>query len=256
MDIQNKIINKIGILTINREKVLNDLTPEVLKELNQLVISFIKNKKIGVIIITGSGKKAFIAGADIKIMKSLDKKGGYEFSKLGQEVTQTIETSPKPIIAAVNGFALGGGCEISLACHLRFASDNAKFGQPEVRIGLIPGWGGTQRLPRIIGKGHAIELITGGQLIDSKKAFRIGLVNNVFAPDDLLKEVIKFAELILLNGPIALTDSLYCINIAAEKPISEGLEIEAKIFGDRFESKETIEGLSAFIEKRKPSFSS
>jgi len=256
MDIQNKIINKIGILTINREKVLNALTPEVLKELNQLVISFIKNKKIGVIIITGSGKKAFIAGADIKIMKSLDKKGGYEFSKLGQEVTQTIETSPKPIIAAVNGFALGGGCEISLACHLRFASDNAKFGQPEVRIGLIPGWGGTQRLPRIIGKGHAIELITGGQLIDSKKAFRIGLVNNVFAPDDLLKEVIKFAELILLNGPIALTDSLYCINIAAEKPISEGLEIEAKIFGDRFESKETIEGLSAFIEKRKPSFSS
>jgi len=256
MDIQNKIINKIGILTINREKALNALTPEVLKELNQLVISFIKNKNIGVIIITGSGKKAFIAGADIKIMKSLDKKGGYEFSKLGQEVTQTIETSPKPIIAAVNGFALGGGCEISLACHLRFASDNAKFGQPEVRIGLIPGWGGTQRLPRIIGKGHAIELITGGQLIDSKKAFRIGLVNNVFAPDDLLKEVIKFAELILLNGPIALTDSLYCINIAAEKPISEGLEIEAKIFGDRFESKETIEGLSAFIEKRKPSFSS
>ena len=256
MDIQNNIINKIGILTINREKALNALTPEVLKELNQLVISFIKNKNIGVIIITGSGKKAFIAGADIKIMKSLDKKGGYEFSKLGQEVTQTIETSPKPIIAAVNGFALGGGCEISLACHLRFASDNAKFGQPEVRIGLIPGWGGTQRLPRIIGKGHAIELITGGQLIDSKKAFRIGLVNNVFAPEDLLKEVIKFAELILLNGPIALTDSLYCINIAAEKPISEGLEIEAKIFGDRFESKETIEGLSAFIEKRKPSFSS
>tara|TARA_B110000444_G_scaffold220021_1_gene220539 strand:- start:961 stop:1725 length:765 start_codon:yes stop_codon:yes gene_type:complete len=254
MFIKIEIKKKIGILTINRPDALNAMNLEVLKELDKSVHSLIKDDDVGVIIITGAGEKAFIAGADIKLMQGLNSKSGYEFARLGQKVTLTIENSPKPVIAAVNGFALGGGCEISLACHMRFASENAMFAQPEVKLGLIPGWGGTQRLPRIVGKGHAIELIIGGQMINVEKAVQIGLVNKVFPLNNLIKETTLFCNLILRNGPGSLKDSLACINDSAGKTIYEGLENEAKVFGNRFETKETSEGLNAFIQKRSPKF--
>ena len=254
MFIKKEIQNQICTLIINREDALNAVNPTVLNELNQEVESAIASKNIGVIILTGSGQKAFIAGADIKLMEKLDKKGALEFGLLGQKITNTIESSPKPIIAAVNGFALGGGCEIALACHLRFASENAKFGQPEVKLGLIPGWGGTQRLPRITGKGNATELIIGGHMIDSQEAMRIGLVNKVFMQEELLNETVAFAKVILSNGPNSIAESLRCINISSNHSLDEGLNKEVESFSYLFENDETKEGLRAFVEKRKPNF--
>ena len=187
-------------------------------------------------------------------MENLDQDKAYEFSKIGQNLTNTIEDSSKLVIAAVNGFALGGGCEISLACHLRFASQNAKFSQPEVNLGLIPGWGGTQRLIKIIGKPFALEMILSGDMIDSKRAFSLGLVNGIFPNETLLKDVLAFTNKILKNGPIAVKNSLFCIQKAEQVPHEEGMEIEAKLFAQSFQTKETKEGISAFIEKRTPDF--
>ena len=254
MFIKKEINNYICTLKIKREDALNAVNPTVLKELHYEVEIAKDSKDVSVIIITGSGEKSFIAGADIKLMEKLDKKGAIEFGMLGQKVTNAIESSPKPIIAAVNGFALGGGCEIALACHIRFASKNAKFGQPEVKLGLIPGWGGTQRLPRIVGKGISIELIVGGHIIDSNEAFRIGLVNKVFEQEDLYSATVEFANSILSNGPKAVAESLKCINISSNYSLDDGLNEEVKKFSDLFESAESKEGLKAFVEKRKPNF--
>jgi len=254
MFIHKEINNNIGILTIDRPKVLNAVDPDVLREMDQSVKDFIADENVGVIILTGAGDQAFIAGADIKVMQKLDRKRALDFGKLGQEVTMTIEDSPKPVIAAVNGYALGGGCEISLACHIRFASENAKFAQPEVKLGLIPGWGGTQRLPRIVGKGIATELIIGGNMIDAQEAYRIGLVNKVFPLIDLLEESIKFAQVILGNGPNCVAESLHCINESAGHSLIDGLDMEVESFSQLFETEETTEGLTAFVEKRKAEF--
>ena len=254
MFIKKELKDNLCIVTVEREEALNAMNPTVLHELYDNISSSINDKNIGAIIITGSGDKAFIAGADIKLMEKLDKKGGKEFGELGQKVTNLIEESPKPVIAAINGFALGGGCEIALACHLRFASKNAKFGQPEVKLGLIPGWGGTQRLPKIVGKGNAIELIIGGHIIDSNEALRIGLVNKVFDQDKLLDEAISFAKIITANGPFAVSQSLKCINDSSNYSLVEGLKKEVEQFSDLFESQETNEGLKAFVEKRKANF--
>ena len=254
MFINKRIIDQIGILTIDRQDSLNAMNPDVLKELDQSVKEFISDEDLGVIIITGAGEKAFIAGADIKLMQNLDKKGGLEFGKLGQEVTMTIEDSPKPVLAAINGFALGGGCEISMACHVRYASENAIFAQPEVKLGLIPGWGGTQRLPRIVGMGNATELIIGGHMIDAKEALRIGLVNKIFPLDHLMEETINFAKGILKNGPDCIAESLRCINNSAGHSLMEGLDIEVEAFSELFGTDETTEGLNAFVDKRKPKF--
>tara|TARA_B100000214_G_C23958086_1_gene623892 strand:+ start:1208 stop:1975 length:768 start_codon:yes stop_codon:yes gene_type:complete len=254
MFIKKEIENHICILKVDREDALNALNPTVLKELYQAIEAAIASKNVGAIIITGSGKKAFIAGADIKLMKNLDSNGAISFGKLGQDVAAMIEHSPKPIIAAINGFALGGGCEIAIACHLRFASEDAKFAQPEVKLGLIPGWGGTQRLPRIVGKGNAIELIIGGHIIDAQEALRIGLVNKIFEKKKLLDETVKFTKLILDNGPNALALSLKAVNESSDKSLSKGLKIELEIFSELFGTKEAAEGLGAFIEKRKPRF--
>jgi len=254
MFIKREIIDQVGVLTIDRQDVLNAVNPKVLRELDQAVKDYIADENVGAIILTGAGEKAFIAGADIKLMQQLDIQGALDFGKLGQEVTMTIEDSPKPVIAAVNGFALGGGCEISLACHIRFASENARFAQPEVKLGLIPGWGGTQRLPRIVGKGNAIELIIGGHLIDANEAYRIGLANKVFPSNDLMKEAIKFAKLVLCNGPNCLAESLHCINESAGHSLIEGLNLEVEAFSELFGTDETNEGLNAFVEKRKPDF--
>ena len=254
MFIKKELKDNICIIRVDREEALNAMNPTVLHELFDNVSSSINDKNIGAIIITGSGDKAFIAGADIKLMEKLDKKGGREFGALGQKVTNLIEESSKPVIAAINGFALGGGCEIALACHLRFASKNAKFGQPEVKLGLIPGWGGTQRLPKIVGKGNAIELIIGGHIIDSNEALRIGLVNKVFDQDKLLDESISFAKIIEANGPFAVSQSLKCINDSSNYSLIEGLKKEVEQFSDLFGSQETNEGLKAFVEKRKANF--
>jgi len=254
MFVDNKIENNVGILTIDRPEVLNAMNPDVLREIDQSIKKFIADEDVGVIILTGAGEKAFIAGADIKVMQQLDRKGALEFGKLGQEITMTIEDSPKPVIAAVNGFALGGGCEISLACHIRFASENAKFAQPEVKLRLIPGWGGTQRLPRIVGKGIATELIIGGHMIDAQEAYRIGLVNKVFPLQILLEESIKFAKVILGNGPNSIAESLHCINYSAGHSLINGLDMEVESFSQLFETKETSEGITAFVEKRKANF--
>ena len=252
--IKSIIKNNICILTIEREEALNAMNYETLYELNDTLVNAIKDKRVKAIIITGAGKKSFIAGADIKIMENLDQDKAYEFSKIGQNLTNTIEDSSKLVIAAVNGFALGGGCEISLACHLRFASQNAKFSQPEVNLGLIPGWGGTQRLIKIIGKPFALEMILSGDMIDSKRAFSLGLVNGIFPNETLLKDVLAFTNKILKNGPIAVKNSLFCIQKAEHVPREEGMEIEAKLFAQSFQTKETKEGISAFIEKRTPDF--
>jgi len=256
MFIKKEITDQVGVLTIDRQEALNAMNPDVLRELDQAVKGLIADETVGVIILTGAGEKAFIAGADIKVMQQLDNHGAMEFGKLGQEVTMTIEDSPKPVIAAVNGFALGGGCEIALACHIRFASENAMFAQPEVKLGLIPGWGGTQRLPRIVGKGNATELIIGGHMIDSTEALRIGLANKVFPLSDLLDETIKFAHMILKNGPNCIAESLHCINESAGHSLIEGLNMEVEAFSDLFGTDETTEGLTAFVEKRKANFRS
>ena len=254
MYIKKKVIDQVGVLTIDRQDALNAMNPDILKELDQAVKNCISDQKIGVIILTGAGDKAFIAGADIKMMQKLDVKGAANFAKLGQKVTMTIEDSPKPVIAAVNGFALGGGCEIAIACHLRFVSENAFFAQPEVKLGLIPGWGGTQRHPRIIGKGNATELIIGGHMIDAHESFRIGLANKLFEKDSLMDETIKFANIILGNGPDSIAESLRCINESVGHSLIDGLNLEVEAFSKRFGTDETKEGLDAFVEKRKPDF--
>lgn len=249
-----EVADYIATITINRPDALNALSVGVLNDLHE-AFSILKNdQSTGAIIITGAGDKAFIAGADIKYMQTLGKEGALEFGKLGQTLTVKIENSSKPVIAAVNGYALGGGCELSLACHIRIASENAIFGQPEVKLGLIPGWGGTQRLPRIVGKGRATELIIGGHNIDVQEAYRIGLVNKVVPQQELLNSAKNFAGLILKNSPNAVAESLRCINISAEKTISEGLSNELDSFSDLFENNETREGLTAFVEKRPPKF--
>ncbi|MBT3180672.1 MAG: enoyl-CoA hydratase/isomerase family protein [Candidatus Marinimicrobia bacterium] len=252
--IKSDIQNRVGILTIDRPDALNAMNPDVFRELSQSLNNMILNEDVGVIVLTGAGEKAFIAGADIKLMQQLDLDGAQDFGKLGQDLTLTIENSPKPVIAAINGFALGGGCEISLACHIRFASENAMFSQPEVKLGLIPGWGGTQRLSRIVGKGIAMELIIGGQMINAEEANRIGLVNKVFPLDQLLNETIKFANLILQNGPNSVAKSLECINFSSGNTLKDGLNLEVETFTQLFDTEETSEGLTAFVEKRKPNF--
>lgn len=246
----------IATITIDRPDVLNAVNAAVVAELNQAVKKMISDDEVGVIIITGTGEKAFIAGADIKAMSEMNSEEALEFGRKGQAMTLTIENSPKPVIAAVNGFALGGGCEIALACHIRIASENAMFAQPEVKLGLIPGWGGTQRLPRIVGKGKANEMIVTGDMIPAGEAYRIGLANVVVPQEELMDICVDMAKKILQNGPNAIAQSLISINAAAGKSIQDGLDLEVRNFSGLFGDDETREGLIAFIEKRPPKFHS
>ena len=254
MLINEQVTNGIGILKINRENLLNAMNLSLINKLYNSLKKFINNQDIGLIVLTGKGKKAFIAGADIKEMQRFNDEQAFQFAKAGQKLTNKIENSTKPVIAAVNGLALGGGCEIALACHLRYASENARFSQPEVKIGLIPGWGGTQRLPRIIGKGLATEMILSGHMIDAYDALKIGLVNKVFPPDLLIEKTMEISKQILKNSPTALTNSIQCINKSDFKSLSTGLQAEVKSFGSLFDGDETKEGLAAFVEKRQPRF--
>ncbi len=252
--IKIEINNYIATVTLNRPEALNAMNKTVVAELKNAVEECGDNTDVGVIVITGTGDKAFIAGADIKSMQRMSGREALEFSREGQEMTMVIENSPKPVIAAINGFALGGGCEIALACDIRIASENAKFSQPEVALGIIPGWGGTQRLPRLIGKGRAIEMISGGEMIDANEALRIGLVNHVVSQQDLMENIYSIANSILKNGPRAVGAALKCIHVGYDKDLENGLDIELNAFAELFETNEQREGTTAFVEKRKPNF--
>ena len=248
--------NGIATITINRPDVLNAVNDVVVSELSQALTDAISEESIGVIILTGAGEKAFVAGADIKKMSKMNSNEALEFGKNGQEMTSIIENSPKPVIAAVNGFAFGGGCEIALACHIRIASDTAVFSQPEVKLGLIPGWGGTQRLPKIVGKGKANEMILTGEMVSADEAYRIGLVNATVAHKDLEESCRKMGETMLHNSPNAIAKSLASINAGSGISIEDGLDIEVNNFSQLFSTEEAKEGLTAFIEKRPPNFRS
>ena len=246
--------NNILTITINRPDKLNALNKDVIHELGEVVDEVYTNVLIKSAILTGSGAKAFVAGADISEFKGLSKTDGISLAKKGQEVFFKIENCPKPFIAAVNGFALGGGCELAMACHFRIASSIAKFGQPEVNLGLIPGYGGTQRLTQLIGKGRAIELLISGNMIDADTALRYGLVNNVVAHEELLAKCVSILENINSKAPLAVAECIRCANLAANSPSLSNFETEIESFGKCFESEDTKEGTAAFLEKRKPVF--
>lgn len=248
--------SKVTTVTISRPNSLNALNKETLEELLDCFQKLSQDTGTRAIILTGAGKKAFVAGADISYMQNLDARKSRAFGQLGHLVMQTIENTPQPVIAAVNGFALGGGCELALACDMRFASENAKFGQPEVKLGVVPGFGGTQRLPRLIGKGLANEILFTGEIIDSSEALRIGLVNRVFPLADLLVECKKIADSICFKGPLAVRLCKEAVNNGMEMDLARGCAYEADLFALCFASDEQKEGMAAFLEKRAPKFES
>ena len=225
MYIKTSIKKSIGYLNIDRPESLNAMNDEVLDEFISKINDLTSDPKVRVIIISGSGDKAFIAGADIKLMQQMNPKEALNFAEKGHRLTKLIEHSKKPIIAAINGYAFGGGTEIALACHLRLDSEDAIFAQPEVKIGLVPGWGGTQRLPNIVGKGIANEMILTGRNVSAERAFEIGLVNKVIKKDNLISECEMVAKLIISNSPNAIAESITLINISSNEPIDAGLKI-------------------------------
>lgn len=257
MELNNVILEKEGkvaVVTINRPKALNALNSETLKELDYVVSELEKDEDIYAVILTGSGEKAFVAGADITEMKDLSTMEGRKFSILGNKVFRRLETLDKPVIAAINGFALGGGCELSLACDIRLASEKAKFGQPEVGLGITPGFGGTQRLARLVGTGLAKELIYTAKIIKADEALRIGLVNRVIEADKLMEEARALANTIAAQAPIAVKLSKEAINRGIQCDIDTALMYEAEAFGECFSTADQTEGMSAFVEKRDKSF--
>ena len=249
-----KVSDKIATITINRPDKLNALNHDTLSELNLVVEKIKTDESVHVVIITGAGEKAFVAGADIEELSELNAVRGTEFSEFGQSIFSTIENLDKPVIAAVNGFALGGGCELALACHIRLASNKARFGQPEVGLGAIPGYGGTQRLARQINKGRALEYILTGDMIHADEAYRIGLVNRVYASDELIPKAEEMAQKIISKGRFAVSASIKAVNAVDQLSLSEGLKLEAKLFGSCCETEEFKEGTTAFLEKRKPNY--
>lgn len=248
------IENKIALVTINRPDKLNALNATVKKEMRELFEELKKNDDIYVVILTGAGEKSFVAGTDIGELLELDEQSGKGFAKGGQDIFTLIENLGKPVIGAINGFALGGGCELALACTIRIASDNARFGQPEVNLGIIPGYGGTQRLARLVGKGIAHEMILSGNHIDADEAHRIGLVNKVVPRTQLIDEAKSIAAVIAKKGQIAVRFALKAVNMTDETNLTEGLELEASLFGKCAATDDSKEGAKAFLEKRKPEF--
>lgn len=240
----------IGIVTINRPKVLNALNKETMRELKTLVEQIAVDQEIGVVIVTGSGDKSFVAGADITEMQPLSALEGRQWGKFSQGVFNALENLPQPVIAAVNGFALGGGCELAMSCDIRIASEKAKFGQPEVLLGVIPGFAGTQRLPRLIGKGRAKELLFTGKQIDAMEAYRIGLVNAVVPAEKLLDVAKEWANLILSRGMVAVQLCKSAVNEGMDMDFESGQAYEAEAFGLCFATEDQAEGMVAFVEKR------
>ena len=245
-----EVEGQIGIITINRPKALNALNSAVLDELDK-TLDAVDQEAIRCLILTGAGEKSFVAGADIGEMSTLTKAEGEAFGKKGNDVFRKLETFPIPVIAAVNGFALGGGCEISMSCDIRICSENAVFGQPEAGLGIPPGFGGTQRLARIVGTGKAKEMIYGARNIKAEEAYRIGLVNNVYPAEELMPAAKKLASTIARNAPIAVRNCKRAINEGIQVDMDQAIVIEEKLFGSCFETCDQKEGMNAFLEKRK-----
>jgi len=246
--------NSTAYVTVNRPKVLNALNMATMEELRAAFTDIKNDSNIRVAIMTGSGEKAFIAGADIGELAKHDAVSGKEYTHRGQSVLDLIENLGKPVIACINGFALGGGCEIAMACTMRLASENAKLGQPEVKLGIIPGYGGTQRLPRLVGKGLAMQLVLAGEMITAQEACRIGLVNEVTAPADLLPRAEAIAHKIAANAPLAVQYAMEAVNKGLEMTLPDGLYLEAVLFGVACATEDKREGTTAFLEKRPPQF--
>lgn len=244
----------IGYVKVNRPEKLNALNRQVIDELDGCFHACQKDEELRVVILTGAGEKAFVAGADINELAAQTPLAGKEMSARGQQVLDFIENLGKPVIAAINGYALGGGCELAMACTLRIASENARIGQPEVRLGIIPGYAGTQRLPRLVGKGRALELILSGEPITAQEACRIGLVNQVVAPRDLIPAAEALARKIIANAPLAVKFALEAVNHGMEMTQEQGQFLEATLFGLCCTTADTKEGTRAFLEKRPPKF--
>ncbi|MDQ2932489.1 MAG: enoyl-CoA hydratase-related protein [Gemmatimonadota bacterium] len=246
--------DRIATITINRPDKLNALNDATIAELDEAIGEVIRRADVGGAILTGTGAKAFVAGADIAELATQGSLDGRLRAMVGQRVFTRFETSPKPVIAAINGFALGGGLELALACHIRIASDNAKMGLPEVKLGIGPGYGGTQRLPRLIGKGRALQLMLTAEMTDAAEAYRIGLVNKVVPQAELIATAEAMMKQILANGPVAIALCIEAVNRGLDTTLEEGLVIEANHFGLIATTKDMREGMSAFLEKRPAAF--
>ncbi|MGQ0713518.1 MAG: enoyl-CoA hydratase-related protein [Gemmatimonadaceae bacterium] len=248
------VTDRVATLTVNRPDKLNALNDLTVEELGRAIEEIRERHDVAGAVLTGAGTKAFVAGADIAELAKQGPLEGRSRARRGQHVLRRIETSPKPVIAAINGFALGGGCELAMACHVRIASDNAKFGQPEVKLGIGPGYGGSQRLPRLVGQGRALELILLGEMITAAEAHRIGLVNAVVPAGDLLRVAGEMMRKILANAPIAVALSIEAVVRGMELPLEDALLLEADQFGLLAATDDMREGMSAFLEKRSPRF--
>jgi enoyl-CoA hydratase len=248
------VSDRVATLTVNRPDKLNALNDLTVAELGQAIEEIRTRDDVGGAIITGAGNKAFVAGADIAELSKQGPLEGRQRARRGQHILRRIESSPKPIIAAVNGFALGGGCELAMACHIRIAADTAKFGQPEVKLGIGPGYGGSQRLPRLVGQGRALELILTAEMIDAQEAYRIGLVNTVVPATELLRVAGEMLRKILANGPVAVAMSIEAVVRGVELPLEDALLLEADQFGLMASTDDMREGMRAFLEKRPPRF--
>jgi enoyl-CoA hydratase len=257
MDLENlryQLRLPLAVVTIDRPKVLNALNHRSMTELELVFTDIRENDSIRAVLITGGGEKAFVAGADIGELASVSALEGEQLARRGQRIFSLIENCGKPVIACINGFALGGGCELALACTLRIASSSARLGQPEVKLGILPGYGGTQRLPRLIGKGAALKLILTGEIISAEEALRIGLVDEVTSPDQLLARGEQIAQAISGMAPLAVRDSIRAVNAGYDLPLAAGLELEASLFGLSCSTNDKAEGARAFLEKRAPSW--
>ena len=246
--------DKVAWITLNRPQQLNALGRRTLEELEEALTTVEREDRIQVLVITGAGERAFAAGADIQELATLSPSDAEAFSRFGQDIFRHLEKLKKTSIAAINGLALGAGCELAASCSLRVASQGARFGQPEVNLGIIPGWGGTQRVPRIIGRGRALSLILTGEIIDAQEALRIGLVDKVVSASELIPHAEGLANDLLRKGPLALRGALEAVMEGEDRSLQEGMALEARIFGRLFGSQDCQEGLRAFLEKRKPDF--
>jgi enoyl-CoA hydratase len=249
-----EVADRIATITVNRPDKLNALNDATIAELGAAIDEARMRQDVGGIILTGAGR-AFVAGADIGELRSQSPFVAKGRARAGQEIFRRFETCPKPVIAAVNGFALGGGCELAMACHIRLASEHAKFGQPEVKLGILPGYGGTQRLPRLVGKGRALQLLLTGEMIDAEEAYRIGLVNRVVHAAELLGAAHIMLKQILANAPLAVALSIEAVDRGLQMSLDDGLVLEANHFGLLAATDDMQQGMSAFLEKRAPAFS-
>jgi enoyl-CoA hydratase len=244
----------VAVITVNRPDKLNALNAETVNELRAALEQVANDDAVRAVLLTGAGEKSFVAGADIAELAKMTPLSGIDVSRQGQDTFRFLETMRKPVIAAVNGFALGGGLELALACHFRVASENAKFGLPEVKLGIIPGYGGTVRLPRVVGRGRALEMILTGEMLDAQEAFRIGLINHVYPQSELLGAAEQLAKKIAANGPVAIALAIEAVDHGYHASTEDALRLEANLFGLLASTQDMREGMGAFLEKRKADF--